>query len=125
MKDASKTALRKALLSFFRQRKYAAKMMKDTMMQSYAESLTIKFNLIQNFDYWRHCFEVVKQKDLIMKILPSRYGHHAKIRLAVEKIIYRSMIVTRVSRHEHIRRQEAQEAQEKNYFGHSRALQIR
>lgn len=82
--DIKKQQLRKELMSFFRQRKRAALELNDLWLKSQIETLIIRFNLIQSYDYWRHCREVNIQKNRILVVLPSSNGKHLSIR---ERII--------------------------------------
>lgn len=79
---------------FINQRKAAAKLMTN---REYALRLTStlyfieqKFQLIENYNYWRHCLELMKAKDLIYFCLPSENGKHKRIRLTMIGLIDRA-----------------------------------
>lgn len=83
----TKESLRSKLLAFFRQRKKFAEMAMGQAKSSrirkvamIATSLIIKFNLIQNYNYWRHCLEVRNKYEEIYEILPSENGKQSTIR---------------------------------------------
>lgn len=90
----NKDELRSAIMRFLRQRKSAAHALytkhKDSKlikMQILCTSLITKFNLIQNFNYWRHCREVSNHEDAFYSLLPSSNGKHASIRERMIRII--------------------------------------
>lgn len=71
---------RKYVMGFLNQREQAYKAMNSPNHLAAVGALRIRFNLIQQMSFWRHCLEVKEQQHLLMMILPSNKGKHKSIR---------------------------------------------
>ncbi len=94
--------------SFINQRKAAVLQMKDKRYSAILlESLQLiksKFALIEKYNYWRHCLEVVKAQPLIELCLPKESGHHRRIRLTMLGLIDRCREVAAMSSQDYYHR---------------------
>ena len=82
--DKSKTILVQSMIgAFIRQRRAAVDHFQNRslayMMMTALDDLDRQFNLIQNYSYWRHCYQVAIMEDIIVKVLPNKKGRHGNI----------------------------------------------
>lgn len=94
---------RATILSFLRQRLYAAKA--GVLIDSKAKVVMIEkmlrdFDLIRSMSEKRHALEIWKKHPHLIDLLPSEHGKHAKYRKRILELILESQTIAKTIQHD-------------------------
>lgn len=101
----NKLLIQSILFGYLNQRKKAIEFMSDIQygkrISNALEHIRLRFELINKFDYWRHCLEIRNAEPLILQTLPSEKGYHKRIRKTIIGLIHHCKKVTESTHNEY------------------------
>lgn len=106
MKYENKPELIKSLRGFLRQRKHVYRNMSLPHLEQLCIFILSRLELIQRYNYWRHCLEVKNAESVLLMILPSESGGHARERQHMLELIAHCKQVASIPSHIYNRDQE-------------------
>jgi len=87
MKYSNKEELRKSITGFLRQRLFLYRGYQNSQLEGVCVRALAGFDMMGNWNYWRHCLEVKNMEPQLLRILPSAEGKHSVIRARVLHLI--------------------------------------